>query len=106
MTTSTKLPLTLEQFQALLSQVAYDPDRVRSLDATAAYLSTTKGAVQALIKRGELKSLQIGNAHYVAQSAIHEWIEREHKRQERENYRREVMPVGVDPEVEKALKKK
>lgn len=96
---------TLEQVQTLLAQAVYDPDRVRSLDATAAYLGSTKGAVQALIKRGDLKSLQIGNALYVAQSAIHEWIEREHKQQERENYRREVMPAGVDPEVEKALKR-
>lgn len=97
---------TLEQFQAFLAQAIYDPDRVRDLAATAAYLGTTRGAMQALVKRGELKSLQIGNSLYVAQSAIHEWIEREHKRQERENYRREVMPVDVNPEVEKALKRK
>lgn len=97
---------TLEQFQTFLAQAVYDPDRCRDLEATAAYLGTTRGAVQALVKRVDLKSLQIGNSLYVAQSAIHEWIEREHKRQERENYRREVMPVGVDPEIEKALKRK
>ena len=76
--------------QTLLQKLVYDPDKCRSIADTAAYMGTTPGAVKALIKRGELHSLQIGNAEYVAQSAIHEWIERSHKAQDNARYRREL----------------
>lgn len=78
------------QLKSLLGKATSDPDRLRDVKGTAAYLSATDGAVRALIKRGDLKSVQIGTTTYVAQSAIHEWIEASHKAQESAVRRQEL----------------
>lgn len=94
------LPHILAELQALraenakIMQSSYDPEKIRTIAHTAAYMSTTEGAIRSLIKRGELKSLQIGNKDHVAQSAIHEWIERSHTAQENRQYRQKLAEKG------------
>lgn len=87
---TTEPTITLSQLGDLLSKLVYDPDKLRTIPDAAAYLSSTEGAVKALIKRGELKSVWIGTREYVAQSAIHEWIEASHKAQETAARREEL----------------
>ncbi len=91
--------MNVDELKDLLAQLVYDQDRLRTIPDTAKYMSATPGAVRALIKRGELRSVQIGNADFVAQSAIHSWIEKSHKAQENERYRRELATArkGSDP---------
>ncbi len=78
------------QLKGSLSKITGDVDKLRNIKDAAAYLSSTDGAVRALIKRGELRSVQIGTTVYVAQSAIHEWIEASHKAQDNARYRAEL----------------
>ena len=94
------LPRILDELTALKAQNvkllerleanAYDAEKLRTIPGTAEYMGTTEGALKALIKRGELNSVQIGNALYVSQSAIREWIERSHKAQDNARYKREL----------------
>lgn len=80
---TTEPTITLGQLGDLLSRLIYDPDTLRTIPDAAAYLGSTDDAVRALIRRGELKTVRIGTTVYVAQSAIHEWIEASHKAQDK-----------------------
>ena len=87
-----KPSLLATELQAALATLVYDPDKLRTPKDAAEYMgNTTEGAVKALIKRGELRSVQIGTGIFIAQSAIHEFIERSHKAQENERYRLELV---------------
>lgn len=71
------LPELLSRFTA-----PPDPDLLRSYDETAAYMGTTRGAVKALVDKGELWAVRIGNERRIPHQAVHEYLERERVRQQ------------------------
>lgn len=78
-----------------------DGDKLYTRQGAADYMGTTSGVVKALVDRGELWEVPLGNAKHIPQRAISEYIESERLKAEfvRDQHRQVEVSDEVDPEI-------